>query len=257
MTLLYKQVNLVLYSNDKMRAVSNVIVRDKRLTIFYNDRKITTLVCSPGGYEALAAGFLRGEGLLRELANIERITCNEADGLVSVKICLPGPQWEDGHMGDCCVKSAAACFVGDVPPLSPVQSERRFQAVHLLHMIRELDERSDTYRLTGGVHGAALADGGEMLLMCEDIGRHNAVDRVLGHAFLRGMATGDKFLLLSGRVSSEVVIKAARSNVAVVVSRAAPTQLAVELSDRLGVTVIGFARGSQMSIYSHANRILA
>ncbi|SFG29615.1 FdhD protein [Desulfotomaculum arcticum] len=257
----YKKVNLVLYSNDEMQVVNNVVVKDQPLTIFYNDRELTTLICSPDGYEVLAVGFLLSEGLLQKPSNIKEITCNEAAGVIRVETYLPTPQTESylrrhmaGYYGD---EQATMYFANDVQQLRPVQSECRFKAIHLLNMMRELDDRSDTYRLTGGVHSAALADNGEMLLMYEDIGRHNAVDKVLGHVFLNEITTGDKCLLLSGRVSSEILIKAARSNIPVVVSRAAPTELAVELSDQLGITVVGFARGLQLSIYSHVERILA
>ena len=96
-----------------------------------------------------------------------------------------------------------------------------------------------------------------MFVMYEDIGRHNAVDRVLGYAFLNRIDTSDKILLLSGRISSEILIKAARRGVPLVVSRSAPTKLALELADQFGVTVVGFARGERFSIYSHKERIIS
>lgn len=261
MTVFYKKVNLVLYSNEQMQVVSNVVVKDKPLTIYYNDTELTTLICSPGGYEVLAVGFLLSEGLLQEPSNIKEIISNEVAGVIRVETSLPTPKTDSylrrhmaGYYGD---EQATMYYANDVQQLRPVQSLCQFKAAHLLNMMRELDERSDTYRLTGGVHSAALADNNELLLMYEDIGRHNAVDKVLGHVFLNGITTGDKCLLLSGRVSSEILIKAARSNIPVVVSRAAPTQLAVELSEQLGITVIGFARGLKLSIYSHVERILS
>jgi FdhD protein len=161
------------------------------------------------------------------------------------------------QIASCCGKGRASLyFVNDASQLEPVQSEHLFSAVLIPKMIALLEEQSETFRLTGGVHGAALADSENMFVMYEDIGRHNAVDRVLGYAFLNRIDTADKLLLLSGRVSSEILIKAARRGVPLVVSRSAPTKLAVELAEQFGITVVGFARGQQFSIYSHKEKII-
>jgi FdhD protein len=93
--------------------------------------------------------------------------------------------------------------------------------------------------------------------MYEDIGRHNAVDKVLGYAFLNEINTEDKCLLLSGRVASEILIKAARAHIPVVLSRTAPTGLTIDLAEELNITVVGFARGDRFSVYSHPERVIS
>ena len=105
------------------------------------------------------------------------------------------------------------------------------------------------------MHSAALADEKGLLVMYEDIGRHNALDKVMDYVFLNRITTNDKCLLLSGRVSSEILIKAARTGLPLVVSRSAPAFLAVDLSDQYNVTLAGFARGERLSVYSHEKRI--
>ncbi len=125
----------------------------------------------------------------------------------------------------------------------------------LLHLIGLLEEESTTFRKTGGVHSAALGDSKGMLVRYEDIGRHNAVDRILGYAFLNRIDPKDKCLLLSGRISSEILIKAAHYGIPVVVSRSAPTFLAVELADEFNLAVVGFARGERLTVYSHPERV--
>lgn len=104
------------------------------------------------------------------------------------------------------------------------------------------------------MHSAALADEKGLLVMYGDIGRHYALDKVMGYAFLNRITTNDKCLLLSGRISSEILIKAARTGLPLVVSRSAPTFLAVELADQYNVTLVGFARGERLSVYSHEER---
>ena len=127
----------------------------------------------------------------------------------------------------------------------------------MLQIINLLEERSSTFRLTGGVHSAALADQNGIICMYEDIGRHNAVDKVLGYAFLNEINTEDKCLLLSGRVASEILIKAARAHIPVVLSRTAPTGLTIDLAEELNITVVGFARGDRFSVYSHPERVIS
>jgi FdhD protein len=123
-------------------------------------------------------------------------------------------------------------------------------------MINQLEDKSVTFHRTGGVHSAALADASGLLCMYEDIGRHNAVDKVLGYAFINNISTDDKCLLLSGRIASEILIKAARGNIPLVLSRSAPTGLTIELADEMDIAVVGFARGQRFSIYSHKEKII-
>ena len=116
-------------------------------------------------------------------------------------------------------------------------------------------KKSEGYKSTGGVHSAALADERHMLVFTEDIGRHNAVDKVIGYALLENIPLQGKIMLASGRLSSEIVSKCARSGIPAVVSRAAPTSLAVKIADAADITLIGFVRGNRMNIYTGRQRI--
>ncbi len=161
------------------------------------------------------------------------------------------------QIASCCGKGRALLyFVNDARQLSPVQSTVQFTASHLLNLINRLEDNSATFRLTGGVHSAALADNAEMLVMYEDIGRHNAVDKAMGYAFLNRISFDDKCIMLSGRISSEILIKAAHRGMPLVLSRSAPTLLAVELAEQLNITVVGFARGQRLNIYTHGERVM-
>ncbi len=257
---IYQNREIVRYKQGVMQPENAMVVNEIPLTVFLNDTELATLVCTPGNYKELAVGFLLSEGLLQDPSDLKDITYNENDGLLWVETSAPVPQTENflkRQIASCCGKGRASLyFVNDASQLEPVQSEHLFSAVLIPKMIALLEEQSETFRLTGGVHGAALADSENMFVMYEDIGRHNAVDRVLGYAFLNRIDTADKLLLLSGRVSSEILIKAARRGVPLVVSRSAPTKLAVELAEQFGITVVGFARGQQFSIYSHKEKII-
>ena len=121
----------------------------------------------------------------------------------------------------------------------------------------ELQRRSDLYRETGGTHNASLADGEKTLCFRTDIGRHNAVDMLGGWALLADVVLDRTLLLTTGRISSEILVKALRMGVPVVVSRSAPTALALELARDLGVTIVGYARGAKFNVYTHPERIEA
>ena len=105
------------------------------------------------------------------------------------------------------------------------------------------------YRASRGIHGAALADGDRLLVVAEDVGRHNTVDRVKGEALLKGIPTTDRILLSTGRISSEMLLKAVRMGVPVVASRTSPTEMAVGLAEQLGVTVVGYLRSESLNLY--------
>ena len=122
-------------------------------------------------------------------------------------------------------------------------------------LYHEFQKKSEGYKSTGGVHSAALADNSHILVFTEDIGRHNAVDKVIGYALLENIPFPGKIMLASGRLSSDIVSKCARCGIPVIVSRAAPTSLAVEIADASGLTLVGFVRGDRMNIYTGTQRI--
>ncbi|MGE5173223.1 MAG: formate dehydrogenase accessory sulfurtransferase FdhD, partial [Betaproteobacteria bacterium] len=114
---------------------------------------------------------------------------------------------------------------------------------------------SKLYLETGGVHSAALSDGKGILFFSEDIGRHNAVDKIIGKAFLKSVSVENKILITSGRITSEIMTKAGRNRFPILISRAAPSCMAVSYAEDLGITLVGFARGDRMNIYTWPKRI--
>jgi FdhD protein len=116
--------------------------------------------------------------------------------------------------------------------------------------LRDLFAEAVHYRASRGIHGAALTDGETLLVVAEDVGRHNAVDKVKGEALLRGIPTADRILLSTGRVSSEMLLKAARMGVPLVASRTSPTEMAVGLAEQLGITVVGYLRQDSLNLYA-------
>ena len=257
---IYTKREITIYKAGQHAISEDPVVLEKPLTLFLNHVEMATMICSPGGYEELGIGFLISEGIVQKRSDITSISCREEEGLLWIETSAPTPQTDNflrRHLTSCCGKGRAGLyFINDFRQLQAVQSDTLFSAEQLLGFINALENKSDVFRLTGGVHNAALADHSGLLFMFEDIGRHNAVDKVLGKAFLNEMNTSDKCLMLSGRIASEILIKAARSNIAFILSRSAPTELTIELAEELEITVVGFARGDRLSIYSHPEKVI-
>ncbi|HBI27870.1 MAG TPA: formate dehydrogenase accessory sulfurtransferase FdhD, partial [Peptococcaceae bacterium] len=150
--------------------------------------------------------------------------------------------------------SVSTAAIPALPP--PVSSQLKVQAETVLKLTAALQDRSRLFQHTGGVHNAALAQGEEIIIFQEDIGRHNTLDKIHGQCFLEEIPRENKMIIFSGRVSSEILLKTARMRVPILVSRSAPTDLAIKLADELQITVLGFVRGERLSIYTHQERII-
>jgi FdhD protein len=129
-------------------------------------------------------------------------------------------------------------------------SSLRVRPEQLAARMKDLFAAAIHYRTSRGIHGAALTDGESVLVVAEDVGRHNAVDKVKGEALLRGLPTRDRILLSTGRISSEMLLKAARMEVPIVASRTSPTEMAVALAEQLGITVCGYIRPDGLNLYA-------
>jgi len=239
-----------------LQDINDPVVIETQMTIVVNGREVVVLACSPAHLEELAVGYLVSEGLLCRGQQIDSIQL-----AANHTVLIEGNMvWESANdqtrVVNTCMGKGLASPAFTHPADSPVlRSGSRFKAQDLLAAIEELNTTSETFRLTGGVHSAGLGQGAALLVRYEDIGRHNAVDKVFGYAFLQDLSMEDKYLVLSGRIAGEILMKAARSGVSLILSRSAPTLRTVELAEELGITIVGFARGERFNVYTHWDRI--
>jgi FdhD protein len=235
------------------------VVREVPLTIFLNGKELATLVCSPDSFETLAIGYLVSEGVLHKRDDLKDAICRPEQGAVWVDT-VDGAAQPDGllrrYFAGCREGRPSPHPIDDCRQFPPITHGASFTAGNLLELIALLDREARTYRLTGGVHEVALAHKEGFVVRCEDIGRRNALDRVLGYTFLNGIDASDKAVVLSARIASDMVARAMRIGVPVMVSPAAPTCLAIDLAEQLGVTIVGFARGNSLNVYSHPERVV-
>ncbi|RKP50093.1 formate dehydrogenase accessory sulfurtransferase FdhD [Cohnella endophytica] len=250
------------YEKGVVTTSEDEVVVEWPITIVLNGEEFATLVCSPEHIEELAVGYLASEGVLADYADLKDMSYDDRSGMVYADIEGVDP-WiiESGSkrvLTSCCGKSRQSfVFYGDLRTAKPIESRKlRISYASCVRMMEAMQAQSGVFRATGGVHNAALFDrDGALLLARMDIGRHNAIDKLYGHCLRNQVTMTDKVLAFSGRVSSEVLIKAAKMGCEALLSKSAVTELAIELADGLGITVVGFIRHGSLNVYTHPERL--
>lgn len=254
-----ESVNIIRINERQRVEAEDAVVREFPLTVILNNRELVTLLCSPDRLKHLALGFLASEGLIMAREDVGDIALDDRRGVVRIETREPTPV--DGEsvfkrfITSGCGKGAAFYSAVDARQ-ARVESEATIAVDRVYTLMQEFQNRSEVFRETGGVHSAALTDGESLLSFAEDIGRHNAIDKIFGECLWEDIKTQDRIMLTSGRVSSEILFKIAKRGIPVLVSRSAPTNLAVSTATDLGITVVGFARGRRMNVYSNAWRVI-
>ncbi len=247
----YRKIPILKITGDSMQAADDLVAVEKKIRISVNGESVLSLYCSPTMVREFVVGIVHNEGLISGEWCSERMTIEYGDE-IRVDIPSSGTVRE----GERVVTSGCGGGVSfSRDEVGRVTDNASFSAGAIRGIFREFQHRSDAYRLTGGAHSAAISDGEKILAFAEDIGRHNAVDKVIGYCLLENISFGGKIMLASGRLSSEIVNKCAVGKVPVLASRAAPTSLAVDIAEAAGITVVGFVRGDRMNIYSGKERI--
>ena len=234
------------------------IVEERPLSLVVNGQELATLLASPVKLDALVLGFLYFERIIDNLEDVKSIEVDLEDATADVELHASVTHPARRVVTTGC--TGGVSFHMDLSNYPPLQSDVRLKPDAVVPMMRALYASAEMYRRSRGIHAAALVDpdfaeGERLLIAAEDVGRHNAVDKIQGEALLRGIRTKDRVLLSTGRISSEMLRKGARMLAPFIVSRTSPTELAVEMAKRLGITLIGYVRNQAFNVYSHAERI--
>ncbi|HEY5521892.1 MAG TPA: formate dehydrogenase accessory sulfurtransferase FdhD [Desulfuromonadaceae bacterium] len=241
---------------DFLEPVSASVVNEYPLQLIVNDREIATLIGSPHDLRFLVAGFLRLQGFVSSLQDFDMFSVCEEFGTASVRIKGELPERLKPVL-------TSGCGTGITFTLPTVNSAVLSPPVHLLprsprqifSLMNELTQKADHYRSHGGIHSAAIGRNGKIILYAEDLGRHNTFDRIAGEALFKGIDMTGAELVTSGRVSTEMVAKAALMGISVIASRTSPTDMAINLCDQAGICLIGYVRGGSFTVYSHPEAI--
>ena len=226
-----KEFGIIRLQNDASRPTRATVIIEHALELSVNGHPGGTLLCTPQDLEALVYGHLFSQGIIAKRCDVLQFSLDESCAEVVVK-----PRPSHKVYGPC---SAQVCL----------SVEGLFAAV------KAFETESSLFQATGGVHSAALCRGTSERIFMEDIGRHNAVDKVFGKALLSDWDIGKTFLITSGRVSGQLITKALHTGLTTIISRSAPTDQAVETARRDNITLAGFARGRRVNIYSAPERL--
>ncbi len=247
------------YQQGRTSEVSDVVVAEYNLAIQVNGKDFVILLCTPRSLDDLVAGFLFSEGVIQSRNDLQELTIDmvQQQARVTLGKTAASRLSDDQPFARKTVPTAggkghSTLNTNSIESLSGnCDSNFSIQATKVLELMDRFNGRSQLFLDTGGVHSCALSDGNDMLLFEDDIGRHNALDKVLGQAMMQDIPLHDKIVLTSGRISTEILAKVARRGIPAIISRSAPTSAAIEQALALGMTLIGFARGSKFNVYTN------
>ena len=224
------------------------------VSLTVNGKVWLTFMCTPIDLEALAVGFLYNEGLIKKMDEVEDVrVCEHGDNIdVWLKHIAEQPIAWRKTSG--CTGGVTAVDLLAKPNIS-LSSNIKLHPDVIESFVEMLLKAQELYRKTGGVHTSVLSDGEKTLFSAEDIGRHNTLDKIAGFCLMNDVWTESRILITTGRISSEMLQKAAQLNVPILISRTSPSSLSIEMAERYGITLIGYARKNRFNVYSNMQRV--
>jgi FdhD protein len=235
---------------EEIRESMDCVVEESPLSIFINGRHFVTAMTSPNMVEEFILGYLFSERIINGLPDVESM---EIEGRVArliisnpIKAIVPRKPVVSGCGG-------IATFL-DESKLPQINSDLLVDKNAIYEAMKAIFE-SELHASTGGVHSVGLFDEGGAICICDDIGRHNALDKAVGFGLIRGLDFSKTFVVSTGRISSEMALKCSVADIPLIASRGATTSLALVIAERTGLTVIGFVRTRRMNIYTNWWRV--
>ncbi|MEW6007627.1 MAG: quinolinate synthase NadA [bacterium] len=241
------RIRLLKIRGEEEKRLDDLVASEAPITIKANGQRIASLLATPSYLSELACGFLASLGLIENFSDISSI--NALDGEVDVKGNIR--EGKELLLTSGCGKG----FISHPERIKRVNGNFSISPSLILKLISEFQLKSSGFKETGCLHSAAISFKDKILDLKEDIGRHNAIDKVIGGLFLKKEKFSDKAILTSGRITSEIVIKAMNVGIPMIISRSSSTDLAISLADKAGITLVGFARGKRMNVYTHESRV--
>ena len=233
------------FSNGKWLRTSAPVPSEMALTIYVNGQELVTILCTPAKLNCLVLGYLYSEGIIAGMSDVASMRVCEEESLADVRLSKEYALPTRRILTSGCGGGVSLTTQGQ-----KVDSSLVVMPTQILPLMMQLRGQAELFRFCGGVHASALSDTKNLLVVAEDIGRHNTLDKIQGECLLRGLSAKDGLLLTTGRLSSEMVLKVAKMGTPIVVSRSSPMEHAISLASDLGITLVAYARGSRLSVYS-------
>ena len=241
--------------------IDGTVVEEALACITVNGEELATFMCTPRDLPEMALGFLTNEGIIAGLDDVRALTVSK--GRTCVDVWLRDTEFEPPRRAIITAGCGGGVTFDDLSAAhAPLNSNLTATPAQLAELMRRLHLGAAVYQQARGIHTAVLAapcpPGQEcFLLQVEDIGRHNCLDKLQGAALLAGVATRDRILLSSGRISSEMINKARRLETPIVCSRTSPTSLSVALAETWNMTIVAYLRQDRMRVYTHPERVFS
>ena len=249
-----KPLTYQVVEGNSVSLVEGGVIDEQLLSIYVNGQSLATMMCSPLQLEALAVGFMYNEGVIESADEIGLLQTNLPNSVVDVilthdEVKLPRRM----ILTTGCGGGVTGQELSRTQPA--LESDFTTSPATVTRLMRQLQGAATLYNAVRGVHTAVLGDEAGLLISAEDVGRHNAVDKVAGQALLEGIDARDRILLTSGRISSEMLGKSRRMGIPIVASRTAPTSVTVELAEAWNICVVGYVRQGGMRVYTNGWRL--
>lgn len=253
-----EQIKITKIKDNQREVVEDFVAEEVPLTLILGGEEFITLLCSPQDLEDLGVGFLFTAGIIKEARDVEKIVIDRERWTANIML------QQESKVKDLvfkrlytsgCGRGALFYNVADIVHRSKNISPLQVSAVKVQELMLSFQKMSELYLKTGGVHSAGLAQD-KILIFREDIGRHNALDKVIGRGLQDKVDFAQTLMVTSGRISSEVIFKIQKCGIPIIISRSAPTNQAVKLAKDMGITLVGFVRGNRMNVYSEEERII-
>ena len=244
------------YIQGKKKEVLDSLVLEVPLIIHINEEPFTVTMQTPGDEEFLTQGLLFTEGLIRQA--VDEIYFDKTSATIKVTADISGELYSNKRS----LLSVASCGICGKKELVEMSGKRLKSALcitapSIFELFEKMNAQQETFSKTGGSHAAAIFDKNHTLLSIkEDIGRHNAVDKAIGECLVNGELEHGKILLISGRVSYEIITKCFKASIPILAAVSAPSSLAVDFAKELGITLLGFCRDKKFTVYSHPDKII-
>jgi FdhD protein len=250
-----KAIHYERYEFKKWKPHDAETIVETPVSLTVNSEVWLTFMCTPVNLEAMAVGFLYNEGIVESMDEVEDVRVCEHGDNVDVWLNRSVEQPTSWRRTSGCTGGVTAVDMLTRPDVSfrgdhfKVPPDAIGQIVEMLFASQEL------YRETGGVHTSALSDGEKIIFAAEDIGRHNTLDKIAGLCLMNNVWPETRILITTGRISSEMLQKAARIQAPILISRTSPSSLSIEMAERYGITLIGYARRNRFNVYSNGQRV--
>jgi len=240
------------YYDSKWHDATLSVPKEKNITIYVNGEELVTIVCTPIMTNFLVLGYLYGEGIIDSIEDISSLRVSDDDEIARVSLkntdyLLPNKKIITPGFG------GGIIFNNEFS--AKVDSHLKTSSHSVFLLMKMMLGSAKNYGDSGGIHSSALCSPDSIIVMGEDIGRHNTFDKIAGECIFRKIPTKDKILITTGRISSEMLRKAVKMEIPIIASLTSPTEAAVRLSEEYNVTLAGYVRDDKMTLYSNHNRL--